>query len=149
MGSKDSDFAPKIFILGRHNTIVSPLIELVVKEEQNRFGVRSAGIEPTGQLNREFVEFFNDYDPDLELEEFGSNAISSVLNDHVQLVAYLSETIQREAPIIATTGESITLETEPYREQLADDPTLEDYYQVIDEIRESTLPKILEPLGLD
>jgi hypothetical protein len=149
MGSKESDFAPKIFILGRHNTIVSPLIELVVREEQNRFGVRSAGIEPTGQLNREFIEFFNDYDPDLELEEFGSDPISAVLNDHVQLVAYLSETIQREAPIIATTGESITLSTEPYRQQLADNPTLDDYYRVIDQIRESTLPKFLDPLGLD
>ncbi len=150
MGQRESDFSPKIFVLGRENALVSPMIELVLKEEQSRFGVRSAGIEPSGRLRSGLMEFLLDYQPEaVDLDEISSDPIGAVLNDHVQLVAYLSREVRRDAPIIATTGESVTLETESLRRRLNGTGRIDAYYEAMEDIREDTLPAILEPLGLD
>lgn len=144
------DFTPKLFVVGRKNTLVSILLEILLEEEQNRFGVRSAGIEPAGRLHPGLKKFLASYETEgLDLSRLESTPISVALNDHVQLVAYTSGTVKDEGPIVATTGETLVLETGSFAEKLrgAEDP--ETFREVLDSMREQVVPDLLDPLGLN
>lgn len=148
-GPGTQDFAPKIFVVGRRNELISPLLELILEEEQNRFGVRSAGIDPSGRLHPEVTEFLSEYDFDeMDPTELESTPISVALDDHVQLVAFTEPSVQEEGPIIATTGEKVTLDTGELRGRLREAGDRDRFREGFEELREKAENQILNTLGL-
>ena len=148
--SPGQDFAPKILVVGRQNELISILLEIVLKEEQSRFGVRSAGIEPSGRLHPGMKQFLGEYEPDdVEPEDLRSTPISVALDDHVQLVAFTEPSVREEGPIIATTGDKITLETGSLRKELSETPNPDRFRAALEELRTTAGDEILETMGLD
>lgn len=144
------DFSPKLFVVGRDNTLVSILLEFLLKKNQNRFGVQSAGVKPEGRLDDTLKKFLKELDTEgVDLSTFRSSPIGSVLNEHVKLVAYVSPEVKRKGPIVATTGETITLQTDDLREKLEQSTDLETYFECYERLSNEHLPKLLEPLGLE
>lgn len=144
------DFTPKLFVVGRRNSLISILLEVLLEEEQSRFGVRSAGIEPAGRLHPGLKKFLTAYETEaLDLTRLESTPISVALNDHVQLVAYTSRAVKDEGPIVATTGETLVLDTERFAEDLRSEEDPEAFRRVFGTMREQVVPEILEPLGLE
>lgn len=147
--NQSDDFSPIIFVLGRNNTLISIMLEVLLEERQNRFGVESAGIEPCQSIDKGLSDFLKDYEPEeVRMESLQSTPVSVALNDHVKLVVYTSETVKRDGPIIATMGDKVTLDTSPYRKKLRETEDLGTYYDVFDRLEEKCLPKITESLGL-
>lgn len=143
------DFAPKIFVVGRQNELLSPLLELILKEEQNRFGVRSAGIDPSGRIHPELREFLSECDFDeVDPTELESTPISVALDDHVQLVAFTEPSVREDGPIIATTGDKVTLETDELRERLREANDRETFREGYEQLREKAANRVLDTLGL-
>jgi hypothetical protein len=148
--SPGQDFAPKILVVGRQNELISILLEIVLKEEQSRFGVRSAGVEPSGRLHPGMKQFLGEYESDdVQPEDLRSTPISVALDDHVQLVAFTEPSVREEGPIIATTGDKITLETGTLRKELSESPNLDRFRAALDELRTTAGEEILETMGLD
>lgn len=148
--SPGQDFAPKILVVGRQNELLSILLEMVLKEEQSRFGVRSAGIEPSGRLHPGMKQFLKEYESDdVEPEDLRSTPISVALDDHVQLVAFTEPSVREEGPIIATTGDKVTLETGSLRKGLSETPNPDRLRSALEELRTTAGEQILETMGLD
>ncbi len=146
----DRDFAPKIFIVGRKNELVSPLIQLILEDEQNRFGVRSAGIEPSGRLDSGLKDFLAEYESeDVDPASLESTPISVGLDDHVQLVAFTEPSVREEGPIIATPGDKVTLETGELRECFREASTPDEFRELFEELRDRVTDQILTTLGIE
>lgn len=143
-----NDFAPKILVLGRTNTTRSIMLEALLEESQSRFGVESAGIEPARHPDPGALKVLEERDlEEVDLGELQSDPISSALNDHIQLVVYLSSGVKTDGPIIATAGDKVTLEVPDVDPDEAD--SLEPYRAVLKKLENDVLDRIIEEeLGL-
>lgn len=146
--SPGEDFAPKILVLGRTNTTRSLMLEALLKEHQNRFGVASAGINPAKRPDPRTLKVLDEENLDeVDLNELESEPISSVLNDHIQLIVYVTEDVKHDGPIIATAGDKVTLEVPDV--DSPDDESLAEHRELLDRLRTTVLGRILEEqLGL-
>lgn len=148
--NENEDFSPKILVVGRENSGLSILLEVLLEvSEHNRFGTKSAGINPRGEINPLIWRYLTEnYSEEVELNELRSTPISAALDDHIKLVAYMTDQIRQNGPIIATTGDKMTLDLSHERKQVRNAEDLSDMGNIVEQIREQTVREVLGTLDL-
>lgn len=145
--SPDNDFSPKLLVLGRRNTTRSIILEALLEEAQNRFGVESAGFDPAKKPDPRALKVLDEMGlEEIDLRDLESTPISAALNEHIKLVIYLSPSIKEDAPIIATAGDKVTLDVPPVEPD--DEESLKPYRDLLEDLRNRVDEILEEELGL-
>lgn len=151
MDLTSDQFKPKILIVGRENRHRSVMLETYLGEKIRRFGVVSAGLEPARKRDPRAVRVLRE--ADYQIPGPGPRSLGQLVDEHVQLLIYVSPDIEQEAPIIATAGQTLTLDL-PDPENRCDqyDDPLQPYRRLLDTIRKQVpdrVRKIVPQVDLD
>ncbi len=145
MADGPQNFGPRVLVVGRHNRHRSPMLEVLLGEAQSRFEVISAGIDPGEGIDPGAVRAMREIGH--ELEDHRPRPISTALDHHLALVAYVSPEVEVEGPIIATPGERVVLDVDnPRGPDGPGEEPLDAYRVVRDALRDKHLPELLRVL---
>ncbi len=98
----------KILLVGITNSGVSILLEALLREELDQYGVVSTGIDPDSEVDPRVLVVLDQAGH--EVEGLTPNRVGDVIDESLRLVIYLGEAVRDEAPVIAVDCPTETLE---------------------------------------
>lgn len=142
-GMESQNLQAKIMVIGQSNATRSVILEAILEDRLDRYGVVSTGIDPQEEVDPRTLVLLDQAGHDVD--EAIPKSPGEVIDEQLRLVIFMDEEVRQKAPVISVQCPQETI-PEEHQVDLPDEWDIKDLNEVYLNYYDHAVPWIVEQI---